>query len=106
MNASNGLSGLDLVMMTNHILGKVTFSSIFQELAADVSGDGRVSSIDLVQMTNVLLGTTDSFPGSNSWRFEPESLQMSGSDISNNSVELVVVGFKVGDVNNSADPRR
>ena len=106
VNASNGLSGLDLVMMTNHILGKVTFTNIFQELAADVSGDGRVSSIDLVQMTNVLLGTSNSFPSSNSWRFEPESLQMSGSDISNNSVELVVVGFKVGDVNNSADPRR
>ena len=57
-------------------------------------------------MTNVLLGRTDTFPNSPSWRFKPESLQMSGSEISNNSVELVVVGFKVGDVNNSADPRR
>jgi len=106
VNAANGLSSLDIVMITNHILGKVPFANIFQELAADVSGDGRVSSIDLVQMTNVLLGRSDRFPNSNSWRFEPESLQMSGSDISNNSVELVVTGFKVGDVNNSADPRR
>ena len=106
VNASNGLSGLDIVLITNHVLGRVPFSTVFQQLAGDVSGDGRVSSIDLVQMTNVLLGRTDTFPNSPSWRFEPESLQMSGSEISNNSVELVVVGFKVGDVNNSADPRR
>ncbi len=106
VNAANGLSSLDIVMITNHILGKVPFTDVFRELAADVSADGRVSSIDLVQMTNVLLGRSDNFPNSPAWRFEPETLQMSGSDIGNNSVELVVVGFKVGDVNNSADPRQ
>ncbi len=106
INVGNGLTSLDVIIITNHILDKVPLSNIFQELAADVSGDGRVSSLDLVQITNVILGRQSTFPNNTSWRFEPEVLQMSGSDISTSSVELVVIGFKMGDVNNSADPRR
>ncbi len=106
VNSSNGLTSLDVIMITNHILGKAEFSNIFQELAADVSRDGRISSLDLVEIRNVILGRQDGFSSNTSWRFEPEVLQMSGSEISSSSVELVVIGFKMGDVNNSADPRR
>ncbi len=106
INVGNGLTSLDVIMITNHILDKVPLSNIFQELSADVSGDGRISSLDLVQITNIILGRQSTFPNNTSWRFEPEVLQMSGSDISTSSVELVVIGFKMGDVNNSADPRR
>lgn len=106
VNQGNGLSSIDLILITNHILGKSELSNVFQRLAADVSEDNRISGLDLVQITNVILGKQDSFPNAPSWKFEPATLQMNGSDISGSGVELVVIGFKMGDVNNSANPRR
>lgn len=105
-NPGNGLSSIDLILITNHILGKNELANVFQRLSADVSGDDRISGLDLVQITNVILGKQDSFPNSPSWRFEPDILQMNGSDISSSGIELVVIGYKMGDVNNSANPRR
>ncbi len=105
-NVANGLSSIDLVMITNHILGRAELGNVFQRYAADVSADGRISGLDLIQITNAILGRTESYPNSPSWKFEPEVLQMSGGDISSTSVELVVIGFKMGDVNYSANPRR
>ena len=105
-DAANGLSSLDLILITNHILGRAELPNVFQRLAADVSGDGKVSSLDLIQMTNVILGKTPSFPDNNSWNFEPEQLQMSGGTLTGGSVEFTIIGFKMGDVNFSANPRK
>jgi lysyl endopeptidase len=105
-DAANGLSSLDLILITNHILGRAELPNVFQRLAADVSGDGKVSSLDLIQMTNVILGKTTSFPDNNSWNFEPEQLQMSGGTLTGGSVEFTIIGFKMGDVNFSANPRK
>lgn len=105
-DAANGLSSLDLILVTNHILGRAELPNVFQRFAADVNGDGRVSSIDLIQMTNVILAKTDQFPDQNSWGFEPELLQMSGGDLSGGTAEFTIIGFKRGDVNFSANPRK
>jgi hypothetical protein len=105
-DVANGISSLDIILITNHILGRVELPNIFQRLAADVSADGRVSSLDLIHITNVILGRSNSFPDNNSWRFEPEVLQMSGGDIGTGGVEFTIIGYKLGDVNFSANPRK
>lgn len=105
-DVGNGLSSLDIVLITNHILGRAELPNVFQRLAADVSGDGRVSSLDLIHITNVILGRSTGFPDNTSWRFEPELLQMSGGDIGSGGVEFTIIGYKLGDVNFSANPRK
>ncbi len=103
INHANGISATDVVLMINHIIGRKELTSVFSRFAADVNLDGNVSSIDLIQLMNVIIGRTPVFPNAPSWRFEPENLQMSGSSIG--QLEVSVVGFKVGDLNNSANPR-
>lgn len=105
-DVANGISSLDIILITNHILGRAELPNVFQRLAADVSDDGRVSSLDLIHITNVILGRSNRFPDNNSWRFEPEVLQMSGGDIGTGGVEFTIIGYKLGDVNFSANPRK
>ena len=89
--------------MRNHIIGRQLIQGVFKQFAADVNQDGNVSSIDLVQMMNVIIGRTPEFPNTSSWKFEPELLQMSGTNIS--ELEVTIIGYKMGDLNNSANPR-
>jgi hypothetical protein len=102
-NHGNGITATDLILMRNHILGSIPLQGVFKIFAGDVNGDGNISSIDLVQMMNVIIGRTPVFPSSPSWKFEPELLQMSGNSIS--ELEVTIIGFKMGDLNNSANPR-
>jgi len=102
-NHPNGISAADVILMINHIIGKKELASVFSRFAGDVNQDGNVSSIDLIQVINVIIGRTPMFPNVTSWRFEPENLQMSGSNIG--QLEFSVVGYKMGDLNNSANPR-
>lgn len=104
-NAANGLSALDLVMMINHILDKKPLPSIFSKLSADVNQDGNISSSDLVQIRSIIIGKTTAFPNSSSWKFEPGLIEMMPGNVGAGSVEVQIVGYKMGDVNNSANPR-
>lgn len=102
-NAGNGVSSIDLVQVTNHILGRMVFSDEISLLAADVNGDTRVSTIDLVEMTNVILGKWDSFSSKASWEFSPPQSVIS-SDSEN--ISLNITGYKIGDLNQNADPNK
>jgi hypothetical protein len=99
-NASNGLSSLDLITATNHILGRSIITDELVLLSADANADNRVSSMDLVEMTNVILGRWDGFINQGSWGFVPNQLR-----IQSESVNLEIRAFKVGDLNYSADPK-
>ena len=105
-NHGNGLSSSDLVIIKNHIIGRVNLDNQFRLRAADVSQDDNISSVDLVQMTNVILGRQDTFPLSPSWDFVPNSVTIDISTITSTDMELNIVGFKLGDVNFSANPTR
>lgn len=102
-NHGNGISVTDIILMINHIIGRKPLSNVFQRFAADVNLDGNISIVDLVQLKNVIIGRTPEFPNTNAWRFEPEVLQMNGGNIG--QLEFNVIGFKMGDLNNSANPR-
>ena len=100
-NDANGLSTADLIQMTNHILGKSVINDELILSAADVNGDQRVSSLDIVEMINVILGKWDAFNSKDSWGFTPNIIPIEGP----NNLILTIIGYKVGDINQSADPK-
>ncbi|MEE9373658.1 MAG: choice-of-anchor V domain-containing protein [Saprospiraceae bacterium] len=100
-NHANGITGLDLVRIINHILGKNVFSDELKILAADANGNGMVSSLDLVHITNVLIGKWTEFSSSESWGFFPAVVKI--ADIPADG-GLNIKAYKIGDVNDSADP--
>ena len=99
-NHANGITGIDLVQIINHILGKVPFNNEIQVLAADADGSGSVSALDLVHILNVLIGNWTDFEESESWGFIPNDILVSELD----SSSIAVSAFKIGDVNGSAEP--
>lgn len=99
-NAVNGISVIDLVRIQNHILGRSLLENKYQVLAADANFDNRVSALDLVQLLNVLLGRWEVFPNSDSWRFDPPTMRVDYKK----SIQDVLTGYKIGDVNDSANP--
>lgn len=68
-----GVSGIDIVLVQQHILGLRPFTNPAQFVAADVNRDGRINSLDLVDMRKVILGLREYFPNNTSWRFIPLS---------------------------------
>ncbi len=100
-NFENGLSAIDLVLISNHILGNDTLGTELKIAAADTSGDGATTALDLVLLLRVILGFADEFPeGRGSWGFMPETVML--SSIPEDTV--LVRAYKVGDVNDSATP--
>lgn len=100
----SGVSTLDLVMIQRHILGISPFENTFQKLAADVSGDNKISTFDLFLLRQLILGFTPQFK--NCW------LSKSKADLSNEKIEIDQISndlknqdfviIKTGDVNGNA----
>ncbi len=101
-NAANGVSSIDLIAVTNHILAKVPITDDILLQAADVTGDNRISSIDLVEMTNVILEKWDGFNNKDSWEFIPNAINLNSTE----NQTLSITAYKVGDLNGNADPNR
>lgn len=107
----NGVSTLDLILIQRHILGITPLDDPVLQIAADVNGDGSISSLDLVDMRRLLLGHTASFSGKDSWTFVYE-----GQDLINamqekdpleetyfiqelvQDMDVSFIGIKTGDV--------
>ncbi len=110
----NGISGLDLLLIRNHILGLNTFTSPLNVIAADANNDQALSALDIVVLQRLLIGTVDTLPGGNAWKFvESDELQNTSlipyprinrfvyTDL-RESLMQDFVGVKTGDVNASA----
>ena len=112
----NGVSVLDLVLISKHILGIEALDSPYKLIAADVNGSGTVTTLDLIEIQQLILNQISEFPNNTSWRFVdanyyfptwqdpweevfPEIIQYNGEfdDVSQN-----FIGIKIGDVNGSA----
>lgn len=111
----NGISTYDIVLIQRHILGKTSFSSPFEILAADVNNSQSITARDISDLRKVILGVTDKFPSEKIWTFVNSKTNF--SDVSNpwdakGEIEfkdliedfshLDFVGVKKGDVDNSA----
>ena len=61
INKTNGITSLDLALTQSHILGKTPLNSPYKVIAADVNGDGKVTTLDIVYMKRVILGLDTTF---------------------------------------------
>ena len=101
------MSATDLVILRNHIIGRLEIEEPFNLLAGDVNGDGNLSSVDLVQIRNLIIGRLSVFPSRKSWDFEPNVMQIDPSQAdAEGNIELDIIGYKIGDLNLSANPKR
>ena len=71
-NPANGLTGLDLAKIQQHIIGMQLLDSPYKIIAADANNSGSITALDLVAIQNVITGLATSFPNNTSWRFIPE----------------------------------
>ncbi|MEM9823900.1 MAG: T9SS type A sorting domain-containing protein, partial [Bacteroidota bacterium] len=111
----NGISTMDLILMSKHILGMELLDSPYKMIAADVNNSGQITGFDLVELRKLILFIDTEFQNNTSWRFIdadfvfpdpgnpfattfPEMVSINGLSAS----ELAnFVGVKTGDVNGS-----
>lgn len=118
-NSLNGVTTLDLALITKHILGVQALGSPYKMIAADANKSGTITTFDVVELRKLILGIYDSLPNNKSWRFVPkvynfpnpadpfapsfpEKLTVPVVNNSNSVNDANFVAIKVGDVNNTA----
>ena len=69
----NGVSTLDMLMISKHILGIAPLQSPYQLIAADINGSGGVSTLDMIALRKLILGDDLELTQNTSWRFVEES---------------------------------
>ena len=117
LNKTNGISTLDMALIQSHILGKNKLNSPYKIIAADVNGDGKVTTLDIVYIKRLILGLDTTFNKAltnenrlwafvdSSYKFPDstnpfpfkDSINYLGQNINLNSQTLI--GMKLGDVN-------
>ncbi len=118
----NGVSTFDLVLISQHILGKRAFDSPYKYIAADVNKSGTITAFDLVHLRQLILNIITELPNNTSWRFvdmdyEFPSKEMGMEltttqeektirDLSGDRLGMDFLGVKIGDINGSAVPNR
>lgn len=117
LNAINGVSTFDIILITRHILGTQLLDSPYKLIAADVNNSKSISTLDVIQIRRLILGITNSFPQNSSWRFVdadftfpnpanpwqtpfPEVVQV--NSLQGQLMNRNFIAIKIGDVNNSA----
>ncbi len=117
INKTNGVTTLDIALVQSHILQKSILNSPYKMIAADVNGDGKISTLDIVLMKRLILGLDTAFTNSKTgekrlWAFVDSSYtipdttnpfpykdSISYSGISLSQTNQSFVGIKLGDVN-------
>jgi len=112
VEAMNGVSTYDMVLMQRHILGISEFTDPYTSIAADVNNSGSISTADMVAMRKLILDINDNFGNTDSWRFvlaDHDFNAGSGSfpedyPLNNPSTDMQVdfIGIKMGDINANA----
>lgn len=116
-NYINGVSTIDLITITKHILGVQLLNSPYKMIAADVNNSKTISTLDLILMRKLILGIDVAFSGNTSWRFVyanyifpvqtnpwfqeyPEVLSVNDLDGALSNANFIAI--KIGDVNLNA----
>ncbi len=114
----NGISTIDIVLISKHILGVQRLDSPYKIIAADIDRSGGVTTLDLVRLRKIILGQDLALPNNNrSWRFVEANYQFPNpenpfqrefpeiyniNDFDGRTMAIDFVAIKVGDVNGSA----
>lgn len=116
----NGVTTLDLALISKHILGVERFTSPYKQIAADANRSGTVTTFDIVTLRKIILGIDSAFLNNTSWRFVPKSYVFPNPDnpfeppfpesltvpLETQSIsDADFVAIKIGDVNGSVTPR-
>ena len=112
----NGISTLDIVLISRHLIGLQPLDSPYKLIAADVDNSENVSALDMIALQRLILYIDTEFANNTSWRFVeashtfanasnpwstsfPEVFAVNGLT-DNELADFVAV--KVGDVNGNA----
>ena len=114
-----GVSTLDLVLISRHLIGIQALDSPYKIIAADIDNDKNVSTIDMIELQKLLLYINTSFPNNKSWRFIDANFAFANPGnpfaspfpeiydipvLENDMSGIDFIGLKVGDVNCTANP--
>ncbi len=97
----DGISTLDAIRISKHMLARDKFESSFEYRAADVNGDGHISVKDIILLRRLILGKIDTLPNPRPWLFYNRDMD----EVSEISIHIdyhpltSFTGVKVGDVN-------
>lgn len=109
-----GISTLDIVMVSRHLLGEKLLENPYQLIAADVNFSNSVSTLDIVWMRKMILKQIERFPHEKSWRFIPGDWEFSNhqrpweipfpevrqiQNLNEDQINQDFIAIKVGDVN-------
>ena len=117
-NPANGVTPLDLVKISKHILGLEPLTP-YAMIAADINKSGSITAFDMVEGRKLITGVYQEFPSNTSWRFVdaafnfpnnnnpfqtqfPESLSM--ANLQDTTLSGAFIAIKVGDVDCDATP--
>ncbi len=119
-NPLNGVSTMDLILITKHILGIQPLTSPYKKIAADVNASNSISTLDVIHLRKLILGVTQGFaPNNTSWRFVDANYEFPNplnpwqevfpelaniNDLQGHSPHHDFIAIKIGDVNMSASP--
>lgn len=114
----NGISTVDVILISRHITVTQLLNSPYKVIAADANRSGNVSTLDIILLRRIILSIDTAFSNNTSWRFVPEDFAFAdpNNPFGQNFPESVLiqelssdtiinfVGIKIGDVNNNANP--
>lgn len=110
----DGISTLDIIMVSRHLLGEKLMTNPYQLIAADVNLSNSVSTLDIIWMRKMILKQIKKFPHEKSWRFIPEEWEFSNSqkpwekpfpeltevqNLKEDQMNRDFIAVKIGDVN-------
>ncbi|NBC08554.1 MAG: T9SS type A sorting domain-containing protein [Bacteroidetes bacterium] len=78
-DAANGVSTLDRLLVSRHILGVAPLDQPWKYIAADVNNSLNISTLDLIQMQKVVLGIDIDFELSDNWELIGENYTIPGN---------------------------
>ena len=112
----NGVTTLDIALMSKHILDIQPLTTPYRIIAGDVNRDGELSGLDMLQTRRVILRVATQFPGGKTWRFVdkkyifdnpndpfsedfPEAIALTNLA---GVAQVNFIGIKIGDVSGNA----
>lgn len=114
----NGVTILDVILLSKHLLGIKLLDSPYKMIAADVNNSGTLTVLDIIYMRKLMLGLISEFPNNSSWRFVAADYYFpNGSFLDADFPEAVLydslgqgdleqhndfIAIKIGDLNGSA----
>jgi hypothetical protein len=114
----NGVTTLDIALISKHLLAETELNSAYKIIAADVDKNGEVDATDMLHIRRFILSITSNLPAGSAWRFIdrayafrnaanplgedfPEVVSLSNIPTGTSAANFMAV--KLGDVNNSFD---